>query len=59
MKKQTYTSPKETVAALITLYEAEAGRLREQFEQFANGEPMPGPARAYYPNLSVEIETST
>ena len=44
MKAQTYTSPTETVAALKTLYATEAGRLRDQFAAFANGEAMPGPA---------------
>ena len=58
VKEQTYTSPKDTVAALKSLYEVQAGHLREQFITFANGEAMPGPARAYYPNLSVQIEAT-
>ena len=58
MKAQTYTSPTETVAALKAIYATEAGRLRDQFAAFANGEAMRGPARAYYPNLSVQIETT-
>lgn len=58
MKAETYSTPADALCALQSLYAAESGRLRKQFAAFSKGAPMDGPARAYYPKLSVEIEST-
>ncbi len=56
MSDESYESPEEAVAALVRLYDAETGRLRERFTAFARGETIGEKARGFYPRLSVTVE---
>ena len=58
MKQESYHDPIEALAALQRLYEAEASRLRSDFQTFAKDGGLPNPVRGYYPRLSVEIDSA-
>ncbi|MGB0506945.1 MAG: AMP nucleosidase [Pikeienuella sp.] len=58
MKDASFTSADAAVKALQALYTQETARLRAAFGQFAAGERLAEKPRAYYPLLSVSIETT-
>lgn len=61
MADESFSAPEDAIAALRSLYESEAERLREMFTAFARGTGPVGAetaVRGYYPRLSVSVETT-
>jgi len=56
MAIEVHKDPREAVLALQRLYEAESGRLRSAFDDFARGQLPDGRVRAFYPLLRAKIE---
>ncbi len=54
---QTFTDPKEAVAALSALYERNTAFLINSFTDLAKGAPIAGRYRACYPQVSLETAT--
>jgi len=53
---ESFTDPEAAYSRLRDLYETATAYLRDRFQDFASGQPMPGRVRAFYPFVQIRMD---